>query len=319
VGGDGWDVVAMVRERLPGSVGNAPARPAPPPAAAERLLQLQRSAGNAAVARALLARQAGPPPRDEKKYFMAWEYVSRSWRPSTGFGNFDVCYSPKTGVLAITVKCKFWFRDGKPEDFDEEDEPRGWEWKPAELLKWKADFMRRVSAKWSDQFTFHCTRDGWEDLQAAVKVHFVESEEKDSHYELQVTKIPEAETRRSRVRKPKHNKRRAKAFLDSGDLAQEEKGDYSQTVAFHEAGHMLGLGDEYNKDVEPAHEKLVRAEFGHGVPRHRDGRLMSQGDLIGPEYGVTFLEALRMITGVPEWSFDAKRPKQAPLPQVAAA
>jgi hypothetical protein len=272
------------------------------------------------VSRAVLARQAGLPPRDEKKYFMAWVYESHGWRPSTGLGNFDVSYDPKTGVLDVTVRCKFWFRDGKPEDFEEDEDPR---WNPAEILKWKADFMRRVSAKWSNQFTFHCTRDGWEELQAAVQVHFVESEEKDSHYELQVTKIPEAETKQSRVRRPpKHNRRRGKAFLDSGDLAQEEKGDYSQTVAFHEAGHMLGLGDEYNKDKKPAHEKLVEAEFGHGVPRHKDGRLMSQGDLIGPEYGVTFLEALRMITGVPEWSFNAKPPAHAHAPtppQVAVA
>jgi len=312
--------------RRPGDAAERDERegaPAPLTPASE-VLALQRSAGNAAVARAILARQAGPPPRDEKKYFMAWVYESHGWRPSTGLGKFDVSYDPKTGVLDITVKCKFWFREGKPEDFDEELEPRGWEWKPDQLLKWKADFMRRVSAKWSDQFTFHCTRDGWEELQAAVKVHFVESEEKDAHYELQVSKIPETDSKQSRVRRPpKHNARRGKAFLDSGDLAQEEKGDYSQTVAFHEAGHMLGLGDEYNKDKKPAHEKLVQAEFGHGVPRHKDGRLMSQGDLIGPEYGVTFLEALRMITGIP-WSFNAKPPGHAQAepkqePQVAVA
>jgi hypothetical protein len=313
----GWDGVVMPRERLARRRSDTPARPAKPASApVHHLLQLQRSAGNAAVARALLARQVGQPPRDEKKYFMAWVYESHGWRPSTGLGNFDVSYDPKTGVLDVTVKSKFWFRDGKPEDFEEEEDPR---WKPDEILKWKADFMRRVSAKWSNQFTFHCTRDGWEDLQAAVQVHFVEADEKNAHYTLEVTKIPEVETRRSRVRRPKHNKRRGKAFLDSGDLSQEEKGDYSQTVAFHEAGHMLGLGDEYNKDKKPAHEKLVEAEFGHGVPRHKDGRLMSQGDLIGPEYGVTFLEALRMITGVPEWSFNAKQPAHAHAEPVAAA
>jgi hypothetical protein len=304
----------MPRERLARPSDEARAAPAavrtPPPA--ERLLQLQRSAGNAAVARAIAARQfdraAYERSMDEKAKFMAWRWSGPSWRPSTGIGNFDVLYEPKTGVLTVTVKSKFWFRDGKPEDWDEEDEPRGWLWKPDEILKWKADFMRRVSAKWSGQFVFHCTRDWWEDLQAAVQVRFVESEEKNAHYDLEVTKVPDAEDKRSKVRAPKHNKKKGKAFLDSNDLSQEEKGDYSQTVAFHEAGHMLGLGDEYNRKKTPAHEKLVQAEFGHGVPRHKDGRLMSDGDLIVPEYGVTFLEALRGITAMKEWSYNAKPP-----------
>ena len=35
---------------------------------------------------------------------------------------------------------------------------------------------------------------------------------------------------------------------------------------------------------------------------------MSDGDLIVPEYGVTFLEALRGITAMKEWSYNAKPP-----------
>jgi hypothetical protein len=282
----------------------------PPPV--NQLLRLQRSAGNQAVARALLARQfdraAYNRSMADKEHFMAWQYVSHGWRPSTGLGNFDIEYAPKTGLLDVTVKCKFGFRDGKPEDWEDEDEPGGFLWKPDEILKWKADFMRRVSDKWSGKFTFHCTRDWWEELQAAVQVHFVESAAKDAHYDLEITKIPETDDKKSRVRAPKHNKRRGKAFLDSGDLYQEDKGAAAQTVAYHEAGHMLGLGDEYSKDKKVAHEKLVQAEFGHGVPRHKDGRLMSDGDLIVPEYGVTFLEALRVITDMKQWSYNAKPP-----------
>jgi len=339
----------MPRERLAGRRDQARATPpAPAPAPAERLLQLQRGAGNAAVARAILARRfdraAYERSMAEKAHFMAWIYEGPSWRPSTGRGNFDILYEPKTGALTVTVKCKFRFKDGKPEDFEDEEEPKGWIWKQAEKDKWKADFMRRVSAKWSGNFTFHCTRDWWEELQAAVQVHFVESDAKHAHFDLQVTKIPETSTSQSKVRRPKHNKRKGKAFLDSGDLTQEDKGptgNFSQTVAYHEAGHMLGLGDEYSgskHDDEPvAHEKLVQAEFGHGVPRHDDGRLMSEGDTIGPEYGVTFLEALRIITDIPQWHYNAKPPapvlgepvdgpmpvKQNPLaptpPQVALA
>jgi hypothetical protein len=272
----------------------------------------------------------------EKERFMASEYVSHLWRPSTGIGNFDVEYAPKTGLLTVTVNCKFWFKDGKQEDWDEDD-PDGWRWKPDEILKWKADFLRKVSAKWSGQFMFHCTRDWWEDLQAAVQVRFVESTSKDAHWDLQVAKTPGLEDHQSRVRSPKFNKRKGRVFLGADDIIQGEKVHGDQTVAFHEAGHMLGLGDEYSKDKKVKHEKLVQAEFGHGVPRHKDGRLMSDGDLMVPEYGVTFLEALRVITDMKQWSYHAKPPatvlsepvdgqapvKQDPLaptpPQVALA
>jgi hypothetical protein len=79
---------------------------------------------------------------------------------------------------------------------------------------------------------------------------------------------------------------------------------------------MLGLGDEYpdKKDATKAvaHEALAKTEFGHGVPRKRDGRIMSNGEDIEPEHGVTFLEALRAVSKMQEWSFDAKLPTPVP-------
>jgi hypothetical protein len=298
-----------------------------PPLPVERLLQLQRSAGNAAVARVMLARtfdrQVYAKSMAEREKFMAWVYEGPSWRPSTGLGNFDVLYEPKTGLLTVTVKCKFWFEDGKPSDFEDDAEPDAHLWGPASILKWKADFMRRVSAKWSDKFTFHCTRDWWEDLRAVVKVRFVESASKDAHYDLKVRKVPDSGNHQSSVRAPKPNRKKGRAFLNSDDLIQDEKIHGDQTPAFHEAGHMLGLGDEYpskkNKKKGIAHEKLVQAEFGHGVPRKRDGRLMSDGDLMLPEYGVTFLEALRVITVMPEWSYKDKNPAALALAEPVPA
>jgi hypothetical protein len=290
-----------------------------PPPPAERLVQLQRSAGNAAVARAILARnfdrRAYERSMAEKAKFMAWLWEGPSWRPSTGLGNFDVLYEPKTGLLTVTVKCRFKFVNGKAQEPDPDDEDgTSTLWDEASKLKWKTDFMRRVSNKWSDQFTFFCTRDWWEDLHAAVQVRFVESDAKHAHYDLRVTKVTETgdDDGQSKVRGPKGNQKKGRATLYSEDLIQTEKVHGDQTVAFHEAGHMLGLGDEYpnkkNKQKGIAHEKLVQAEFGHGVPRHQDGRLMSDGDLMMPEYGVTFLEALRAITAMEQWSHVAKPP-----------
>ncbi|WP_028067626.1 hypothetical protein [Solirubrobacter soli] len=295
-------------------------------AAEHPLLALQRSAGNAAVARAVLARRFDRAAYDkamaEREKFLAWVYESHSWRPSTHRGNFDVLYEPKSAALTVTVKCKFWFKDGDPADWeDEEDvEPGENRWDPAAILKWKADFMRQVSAKWSGNFTFYCGRPWWEDLQAAVQVRFVESEEKESHYALTVTKVPDTAYRQSRVKGPKRRKAHGhgNVKLNSGSLTSTEKtGDQYQTAAFHEAGHMLGLGDEYTGDEDRlkkpvAHEELVKAEFGHGVPRKDDGSIMSTGDDIKPWHGVTFLEALRGITGVQEWSHTQHAPTPGP-------
>lgn len=276
------------------------------------ILQLQRTAGNAAVARAVLARRfdrrAYEQSMADKAYFTAWTYEERSHRPSTGGGNFDAFYEPKKGTLTITVKCRFKFDAGKAEDFeDAEPEEGGPAWDPKAAAAWKAEFLRRVSAFWSDRFSFHCTRPWWEELQAVVKVRFVEARDlKDAHYVVHVRKVSEMQDRRSKVRRPKRHGKRGVAFLDSADLVNYE----GQTPAYHESGHMLGLGDEYpKKDKKPvSHEKLVQAEYGHGVPRARDERLMASGDQIRPEYGVTFLEALRFITGVEEWSHKAKPP-----------
>src|SRR5687767_7707675 len=142
----------------------------------------------------------------EKQKFMAWKYETLAWRPSTKIGNFDALYEPKAGTLTITVKCHFKFRDGKASDWEDEELEEGDtpKWSERAKAAWKAEFMRRVSAHWSDKFTFHCTRDWWEDLRAVVKVRFVEARSaKDAHYVVNVQKIPEMGDRKSRVKRPK--------------------------------------------------------------------------------------------------------------------
>lgn len=282
----------------------------------EQLLQLQRTAGNAAVARAVLARRfdraAYERSMTEREAFVNQLWSKRKHRPSTGRGMFDVLFDPGPCRLTIVVPCKFWFQDGDPAlwEGDEEAGPNAHLWNGAEIMQWKADFKRRVSNHWSGKHTFHCTRDWWEDLTATVRVRFIETEEEDAYYVLNVLKLPEmGDTRTSRVKPPpkKHGKPGA-ATLDSQDLDQFE----GQTPAYHEGGHMLGLGDEYPgkkfKGKPVPHAKLVQAEFGKGTLRARDDRIMSGGDKVEPEHGVTFLEALRAATKMKQWSFTAKTP-----------
>ena len=317
------------QERLaepePGREPAAPQTAAAPPV--ERILALQATAGNQAVQRMLLQRN-GPvtvPGSDRDRYqtsmtdrmlFMFGDHSKTNHQPSTGRGNFDVAYWPVASRLEITVKCHFNFHAGSAADWPDA-EPEDLAWTKASSDKWKADFMKVVSDKWSAKHTFHCTREWWEDMSATVKIRFVESPDK-PHYNLNVMKIPEGETRGSSVTAPSGPGRPGKTKFDSEDLRQHEKRAGRQTPALHEAGHMLGLGDEYPDDDHPgravAHEQLVRNEFGHGVPRTRDGRIMSNGEDIEPEHGVTFIEALRDVTKMPEWSFEARRLTPAPMP-----
>jgi len=84
---------------------------------------------------------------------------------------------PRRAQLTITVKCKFWFQDGDPATAVDDDEAQELRWAPDEIMKWKADFLSTVSKKLVRiSFTFHCTRDWWEELQATTQVRFVETE-----------------------------------------------------------------------------------------------------------------------------------------------
>lgn len=299
------------------------------PTKAEQVLALQRSAGNAAVARVLARSDPTVTPAApasereeyersmlEKTLFRLVPHMKANQRPSTGGGNFDVLYWSLASEVQITVRCHFNFIPGNAADWpDASAEELVWE--DDKAAKWKADFMKVVADKWSGHHTFFCTKKWWEDLVAKVRIVFIESEDK-PHYDLNVMKIPEGKSRGSSVTRPAKPGESGKAKFDSEDLRKHTKKAGQQTPAMHEVGHMFGLGDEYPDKKDPkkaaTHEKLVQAEFGHGVPRTRDGRIMSNGEDIQPEHGVTFLEALRDVTAMKEWSFDKVKPAPKPTP-----
>jgi hypothetical protein len=78
---------------------------------------------------------------------------------------------------------------------------------------------------------------------------------------------------------------------------------------------MLGLDDEHLDSSKPnakwaSHSEMVKAEFGYDVPRinDREDRFKDSimyhsitGKVVLPEHGVVVLDAIRRITGVPEW------------------
>jgi hypothetical protein len=296
------------------------------------ILALQHSAGNAAVARAIATGRTSSPviqrgifdmfeseeeqyhdSQDELEEFKKAIHASTNFLPSTGLGMFDAAYDPSASALNVTCKVKFDFRDGSPSEFPSAA-PGDLAWTDALKTDWKSRYLSTVSSSWSGHHTFYCTKDWWEDLSAAVNVQFVEVENGE-HFAVHVAKIPPGGFRQSSVTAPESHWLGAtdpgSGDFDSEDLTPTRKPGGTQVGAVHEAGHMLGLDDEYGTGT-PSHSDPVQAEFGHGVTRGADGRIMSGGMEVQPEHGVTFLEGLKDCTAMDEWSHTQKLPRSIP-------
>ncbi|GAA6616024.1 DUF4157 domain-containing protein [Scytonema sp. NUACC26] len=258
----------------------------------------------------------------ESGKFIAKTYASKNFQPTTGLGMFDAIYTPGSDrTLQIICKCKFNFVNGSVRDF-----PKAYKgeltWNDrSEKDDWKTKFIQTASSTWSSgNHVFYCQKDWWENIIAKVSVKFTVVDEGE-HFVLDVSKT-QSRLDKSPVSKVKRPEKgvffgysAGSAKLDSRDLEQTRKSGGTQIPAAHEAGHMLGLDDEYydtQKPSEPKHSNLVQSEFGHGVARGSDGRIMSGGMDIKPEHGVTFLEALKEATAMPEWSMSPKVPKPVP-------
>jgi hypothetical protein len=252
--------------------------------------------------------------------FLAEEHKVEDHTPSTGLGRFDAEWVP--GTLTIAVRCKFTFTDGAQTDY-----PRA----PAESLvwteeaktSWKTTFMNQVSSKWSGNHTFHSQKDWWEDLTARTTVSVSESDD-DPHFHCTVTKIPPGEFRTSSVDVPSWWSSNMPSWLggggavgatfDSNDINTVNKPGGQQRASVHEAGHMLGLDDEYTASGAgaPSHSALWEKDGGSAIAKGEDGRIMSGGEDIQPQHGVTFLEVLREIAADAQWGTAPKTPRAIP-------
>ena len=92
----------------------------------------------------------------------------------------------------------------------------------------------------------------------------------------------------------------------------------AQTVAAHEAGHMFGLDDEYTGGgAYGAGKKTEHTDFaaaaGHtGAMHAKSDSIMSEGSLVRPHHYVTFLDALKQVSGMPDWDYGAAKPVKEP-------
>ena len=102
------------------------------------------------------------------------------------------------------------------------------------------------------------------------------------------------------------------ADFDSNDINTVDKAGGQQRASVHEAGHMLGLDDEYgDADEEVDHSDIVEDEGGGKVVRGPDGRIMSSGEQVGTAHGATFLEVLQEMTKL-DWGNTPKAPRPVP-------
>ena len=92
----------------------------------------------------------------------------------------------------------------------------------------------------------------------------------------------------------------------------------AQTVAAHEAGHMFGLDDEYTGGgAYGAGKKTEHTDFaaaaGHtGAMHAKSDSIMSEGGVVRPHHYVTFLDALKQVSGMPDWDYGAAKPVKEP-------
>jgi hypothetical protein len=100
----------------------------------------------------------------------------------------------------------------------------------------------------------------------------------------------------------------------TGDAGRVQVGDGKvQTAASHEMGHMFGLDDEYPGSGKYAPgQKTEHTDFADkagfkGVQHARSDSIMGSGTNVDAHHYVTFLDALKVVTGMPEWEYGPKR------------
>lgn len=263
-------------------------------------------------------------------------YFLHNYKPTTGRGFFDAMYYPpslyitvKVGFYFINSDLEWWQKNGKPEAKAEDVT-----WTDAEKEAWRQRYLTDVSAKWTNEkFLLFCTRPWWENLTAQVVVRFTDVEKSapqglglakgdvKPHYDLIIKKIPKGESQQSYTSSPTgKSEKEGSVTLNSEGLtrARNESGN-SQRSAVHESAHMLGLGDTYVPDdkqadatTEASHAALAKREAGVDIPIKDDARLTSRGEAMDSTDSVTFLEAMRKTTRMPEWALAPKHAARVP-------
>jgi len=298
--------------------------PLSPSIAANALLGAQQTVGNDAVGhlvktrsdlRRTLARKPDSLAEERQRELVEFRR-KKYYRGVEEFTNgfFQAVYAPLLDLFMATVRVRFDFIDSETQDpFDLHDpHPQVHKtmryWTSQEKEDWRKQFHEVVEKAWSVHW-LECHKPGWESLVARVAV---DVEEIGDGPTMPTAGIFDVKVYRGDIAgqgSPAVGHRQAWFGYDN---VQSKPGE--RPVVVHEFGHMLGLDDEYRAAGKPewaSHSDMVQAEFGYGVPRldsgNREDRfknsIMNSGvtGKVLPEHGVVFLDAIRRITGIPEW------------------
>lgn len=228
-GNPNWSAVATTTAGVSASDAAGGAVPAAVDAAAGAA-----AAGGAAAAAA--ARPAGTcadaAEERRKQAFRFKSFSSPNFRPSTGFGLFDVNYWPLVSLLLARAKLKLNFMPAAGASALAKRLPflRSWPqfrahfWSPTERRDFKNRFMSRVIQRWSGRHQFRSTKPCWPFTANALVMPQLVSSNRSAHYVIDVHKLAPGSTfRGSFINDPTNTGGRWQGTgeLDSGDVVED--------------------------------------------------------------------------------------------------
>lgn len=130
----------------------------------------------------VIFKEKTPRQKFDKKKFKR-----KNWQPSTGQGKFDAEYSPKTGILSITLKVHFNFQDSSAYA-NVATNPVDTRWTAQGKKQWFNEFVAAVNSKWGNISPITCDKPGFKDVVVQPKIKIVQAKAGNAHWNLDVTK-----------------------------------------------------------------------------------------------------------------------------------
>lgn len=266
------------------------------------------------------------------------KYTKYGFRPSAGWGKFDqIEYNSETQVLTITVKAQITIEPWMPPEGISPEMANRWPGFIKTMEQSCRETFRLNVECWGGWHRFVCNEPGISNLFAEVrceveemgsgtlapntiftKVTFGSVGQKAKMFTSTSIILDHTDGFDRDIDRditaltciPERPKEHIEALMGFPPVPPET---YKYRTIMHEVGHLFGLGDEYDANEEGyqkgspvAHTALVKKDLNkdifHGwTDQSIMGKAYSSGKILDV-HGVTFLEALRALTGL-SWKF----------------
>jgi hypothetical protein len=127
-------------------------------------------------------------PKTDKERFMAKSFALKAFVPSTGLGNFDVEYKPKSGAMRVIMNLHFDFTDVDTAWKSQATDPADTKWKSAQKKQWVNEFKTQILSVWGNINQIKCVKAGWEDVVASPKLEIKEVSKSKANFSVTVDK-----------------------------------------------------------------------------------------------------------------------------------